>query len=225
MIVTQNRTRLYLKNWEYNACRITSALADVVENHGGQVKPHHTAIISNRTLDDAKRDISEKLTRFEALQNEEYNEKRARYIVEKTAELEKLNAINNEPIEVTHTTWITFVLDGMHYFYSMDDNPFFEFHYSKTPVRSGKYSLDAISGQDPKEWMYDCFFRYSASDADIIEAANIIFNMLVNAKTSPIHRDSRKTRVPNMYDGGYHYETVYEPERFGKLGEWYKEEK
>lgn len=26
-----------------------------------------------------------------------------------------------------------------------------------------------------------------------------------------------RQRVPNRYDGGYHYETIYAPERFGKI--------
>ena len=55
------------------------------------------------------------------------------------------------------------------------------------------------------------------SKSDIVEAANLIFNMLVNADKSPIVRDFKKQRVPNIYDGGYHYEIIYAPERLEKI--------
>lgn len=225
MIVTQENQRLYLSNWKYNACRIMTALSAVVENNGGTVKPQrHKAVISNRTLSGAVRDLEEKLFQFEALQADNYNERRAEYIAKKRAELEKIQRIPNEQITVTHTTWINFTLDNVYYSYSVDDNPFFPFHWCKTPVKNGKYSLDAVHDECKKEWLYDCFFSFRASDEDVKEAANLIFNMLVNAKCCPIRRDAKKQRVPNTYDGGYHYETILAPERFGKI-DWIQEEK
>ena len=58
------------------------------------------------------------------------------------------------------------------------------------------------------------FFSYDCSYADVVEAANFIFNMLVQAKPSQIHRETTRKRVANVYDGGYHYETIGTPERF-----------
>ena len=223
MIVTQANQRLYLSNWEYNACRVITALATVVENNGGKVQPQrHNAVISNRTLSGGVRDLENKLAQFAALQADSYNEKRAEYIVKKRAELEEMLRTPNDPIVVTHTTWINFILDGVYYSYSVDDNPFFPFHYRKTPIRNGKISRDAVCDECKKEWLYDCFFSFRASDADVKEAANMIFNMLMNAKNSDIRRDSRRVRVPNVYNNGYHYETIYEKERFETLGEWAK---
>jgi hypothetical protein len=133
-----------------------------------------------------------------------------------------METVKNDPIIVTHTTYISFVLEDIYYYYQVSDNPFFEFYYQKTPVKYGKISHDAVMMEDTKEWLYDCFFSFDVSDSDIKEAANHIFNMLVAAKNSVIHRDSKKQRVPNRYDGGYHYETIFEPERFEVLGEWAK---
>ena len=171
-IVVKDGERLYLRAWEYNAARIITELANIVNNHGGRVQPTHTVIISDRSAEG-----------------------------------------ENKPITVTHTTYISFILDESYYYYQVNNNPFFEFYYSKTPIKNGKYSKDAESEADKKEWLYDCFFSSNCGQPDIIEAANLIFNMLFNAPMSKIIRDGRKQRVPNTYNNGYHMGTVYKPER------------
>lgn len=122
-----------------------------------------------------------------------------------------------EPIAVTHTSYITFVLDETYYYYQVDANPFFEFYYNKTPIKNGMRSRDAVLEADKKEWLYDCFFGSNCAQQDVIEAANLIFNMLCNAPLSKIIRDKHKQRVANTYDDGWHYETVYVPERLEKV--------
>ena len=175
-IVRKDGERLYLRAWEYNAARIISELAKIVENHRGRVKPTNTAIISDRSAKE-----------------------------------------ESEPITVTHTTYISFILDETYYYYQVNENPFFEFYYIKTPIRDGKRSKDAGLEADKKEWLYDCFFESNCGQPDIVEAANLIFNMLCNAPMSKIIRDSYKQRVPNTYNDGYHMETVYKPERMEKV--------
>lgn len=175
-IVIKDGTRLYLMAWEYNAARIMSELARIVENHGGRVKPTHTAIISDRSAEE-----------------------------------------KSEPITVTHTSYISFILDETYYYYQVDSNPFFEFYYNKTPIKNGKRSRDAGLEADKKEWLYDCFFKSNCGQPDIVEAANLIFNMLCNAPISQIIRDRTQQRVPNTYNDGYHMETVYKPERIEKV--------
>jgi hypothetical protein len=41
--------------------------------------------------------------------------------------------------------------------------------------------------------------------------------MLCNAANTQIMRDSKKQRVPNRYNSGYHMETVYMPETIGTI--------
>lgn len=123
----------------------------------------------------------------------------------------------SEPITVTHTSYISFILDETHYYYQVNDNPFFDFYWSKTPVRNGKYSKDAGLEADRKEWLFDCFFGSNCGQQDIIEAANLIFNMLCNAPMSKIIRDKRKQQVANTYNDGWHFEMVYAPERLEKV--------
>ena len=176
MIITKENQRLYLRPLDFNMCRIFTALAQIVENNGGRVKPsRHTAMISDRTQD------------------------------------------GSEVIPVPFTTCITFALDGLVYYFQVDQNPFFPFYFNKTQITSGKYSRDAGLEEFNKEWLFDCFWQSNCSQADIIEAANMIFNGLCNAPVSKIIRDYKRVMVPNMFDGGWHYERKAEPERFAVI--------
>lgn len=122
-----------------------------------------------------------------------------------------------EPITVTHTSYISFVLNETYCYYQVDANPFFEFYYQKTPIKNGKRSRDAGAEADKKEWLFDCFFGSNCGQQDIVEAANLIFETLCNAPLSKIIRDKRKQRVSNTYNDGWHFETEYAPERLEKV--------
>lgn len=217
MLVMKDNERLYPATWVYNSSRLLTQLAKIITDNGGTVKPLRRAVISNRIQDGAIREYRDKIAQYTELEKTSHNPARVAAIKTYSEKLEKLTSINNEPITVTHTTYITFVLDGNYYYFQTDDNPFFPFYIQKTPVHNGKYSKDACMIEDKKEWMYDCFFECGCTDADIIEGANLIYNMLVNARCTQIMRDGRRQRVPNTYDGGYHYEMVYQPERFGVI--------
>ena len=110
------------------------------------------------------------------------------YYEKKMAELNMLKGISEEPLQVTHTTHISFVLNNIYYYYQLDDNPFFPFYYIKTPVVNGCYHIDAYMVEDKKEWEDECFYRMDCSQADIVECANQIFNMLLKADCAHIGR-------------------------------------
>lgn len=218
MIVTKENQELFPATWEYNAARITSELARIVENHGGRVKYGNAAIITNRTITAEIFRQEARAERVRALIAENgATEKNAAALRTIEKEIEKLRSIDNTPRRVTHTGYISFIYNGNYYRYSTDSNPFFEFYFVKTPVNNGKYSADAYGIEDKKEWFFDCLLSWTCSDADIIETANLIFNMLCAAPLSEIHRDGRRQRVKNTYNDGYHYETIYTPERIAKI--------
>ena len=197
MLVTKKNERLYPSTWEYNAARVLTELAKIIVNNGGKVKPLNNAVINNRSYDSMKQEYSEKIMRYSELEKANHNEKRAAAIAKYSDILTELEKVDNSPITVTHTSYISFVYDGFYYYYQVDANPFFEFYYVKTPVNNGQYSRNACLENDQKEWLYDCFFSIICKNADIIEGANLIFNMLANARPSIIRRDSRKQRVSN----------------------------
>ena len=159
MLVMKDNERLYPATWVYNSSRLLTQLAKIITDNGGTVKPLRRAVISNRIQDGAILEYRNKIAQYTELEKTSHNPARAAAIKTYSEKLEKLTSINNEPITVTHTTYITFVLDGMYYYFQTDDNPFFPFYIQKTPVKNGKYSKDACTVEDKKEWMYDCFFE------------------------------------------------------------------
>lgn len=118
-----------------------------------------------------------------------------------------------DPITVTHTSYISFVLEEVYYYYQLSDNPFFDFYYQKTPIEEEKRSRDASLEVDERKWLFDCYFKSNCKQREIDKAANLIFEMLCSAPVSQIIRERYKKRVPNIYNDGYHMETVYKPER------------
>lgn len=175
MIVLKENQRLYLHSCNYNVARMMSALANLVKEHGGRVKPTRQALISDR------------------------------------------NCKDTEPIKVTHTSYISFVLNDVYYYYQVDDNPFFPFYYIKTPIKNGKYSMHAALEETKKGWLIDSFWGQHCSESDIQCAAEFVFNELSKARMSTVIRDFKRTKVPNLYDDGWHWEKIYEPERIGTI--------
>lgn len=222
MYITHDGQRLYLNSWNYNAALIFSELAKIIENAGGRVKPcAHYASISNRSITEARNEHTERAEKMRAaaerITDPEKSEKLKAAAAKEAEKAAELDQIDNTPRDAAHIGYISFVLNNVYYYYQTDRNPFFPFYYIKTPIREGKYSRDAACTEDEKTWLYDCFFYATCSDADRREAANLIFNMLVTAPPSEIIRDHRRQRVPNTYNSGYHYETVYSPERLEKI--------
>ena len=214
MYITQNNERLYLRTWEYNAARILTELANIVKSYNGKVKPLKNALISNRTLDKIKRELQDSIeTNMKYLASNPENTPLEIRLKENKRKLAELESINNDPIQVTHTTYITFAYNEYIYSFSVNDNPFFPFYFSKTEIKNGKYSLDVYSSEDDKLWMHDDLFSYFCTDMRIKETANIIFQKLISSRPSEHHVITKRKLVPNLYDNGYHYENVREKER------------
>ncbi len=217
MYVSYEGKCLYLSAWRYNAARVLTELARIVKNNGGTVAPKTPALIINRNLEGTVNEYTERLRHLQTLQVEiGYNETRAAAIVTYSEKLQELQKVDNTPIKTGYISYLSFVLDG-NYYYQIDENPFFDFHYIKTPVKSGRRSCDAIYKNDKKEWVADCFFTSFCTNEEVKTAAGYIFDMLTSAPVSKIRLDTKRRRVPNLYDGGYHYETVAAPERFSKI--------
>ena len=126
--------KLFLNSWNYNAARILSALAVIIENNGGQIirgKYDNDYLLSNRSiLEKIERDAE----RIELL------EKHGKNADTLKADLEQYKAAHadeaEKPIHCTHKSYIKFALDGNYYYYSTDDNPFFDFYYTLYPLSS-----------------------------------------------------------------------------------------
>lgn len=217
MIVTKDNQRLYATSWQYNSARILTRLAQLITAQGGKVKPLHPAILSDRNLEDEIRETESKMNHLPEPNPDSWLD--VRFIVEHhyLNKLEELRVIPND-ITVTHTSYISFAMNGLYYSYQLDDNPFLPFYYMKTPIENGTYSGDACLANEPKPWLNDnSFIRYGCSDSEIETAAQAILALLLAAPLSTLRHDTKRTRIPNIYDSGSHYENIPVKERRLKI--------
>ena len=225
MMFTQDNQTLYLGAWEYNAALILEELATIIKNNGGTIKEkNRSGFIVNRTiieLSQKARIEADKIKENFSKVTSVSEEKRLAYIAKKEAQAAELENMKNEPVMVSHLSYISFVLDGYYYYFQIESNPFFEHYFVKTPVVHGcKVSKDACMEDIKRGWIFDSFFKAcepSEIAEDRREAAMLIFNYLLTAKDSEKSVDSRRVRVANTYNSGYHYETIKEAERFEVL--------
>jgi len=219
MFALKDGERLYLSSWEYNAMLIINELARIVKESGGRVKPGKTAVISNRSVSSRTRELAEKIDHLVKV-NDDLGESTPRNtaIESYKREVGVLEAFDNTPVEVLGQSWLSFVLGDKYYSYSFDDNPFFDFRYQKATIRDGKYNANACSEEDKREWEQGHeIWSHKLSAEERSDIARAIFDMLISARDSEIIRHKHKTMVPNTYNDGYHYEMVYEKDRYSKI--------
>ena len=209
MFATHEGQRLYLTSWVYNGSRVMSRVAKLVEMKGGKVKYNESMNIINRSIYEK---IREKEAEIERSKNVSVRLGKAIDTAKIEAEIAELKAIPNAPIKVTHGDYISFILNDVYYYYEFDENPFFEFHYTKTPIVNGKYSRNAYLEESSKSWVLNGLFEIGCSSETIDKAAELLLDELLNANKSGIHREGKKCRVQNYGDCGYHYEVRYTAE-------------
>lgn len=197
---------LYFTNWNYNAARILQRLEKLITDGGGVIASTYEHsfdtlyTLHNRTLSGAIREQAERVQRLEEL-NRDASAARE--------ELEALQAVNCPPLETRFKSWIGFILDNTYYNLSFDTNPFFPFHLQKIKVNNLSYTGDFYMEElNKNNWLFDCLFSFHCNDAEIKEITNLLFNELQAAPLSEEYIETTKKRVPNLYDGGYHYETI-----------------
>ena len=218
MIVMKDNERHYATSWQYNSARILTRLAQLVTAQGGKVKPLHPAILSDRNLEDAIQDIEARIRTLTEKENESHSDTQTLALQTCLSRLDRLRAIPNTPITVTHTSYISFIMNGLYYSYQLDSNPFLPFYYLKTPIENSTYSGDACLANEPKPWLNDnSFIRYGCSDSEIETAAQAILALLLAAPLSTLRHDTQRTRVPNIYDSGSHFENIPVKERRFKI--------
>lgn len=207
MIVMKDNERHYATSWQLNSARILTRLAQLVTAQGGKVKPLHPAVLSDRNLEDACTATQRRLEYWNKLTFTYAPDERQTIVSKLQHELARFQSIPNL-ITVTHTSYISFVMNGFYYSFSLDDNPFFPFYYMKTPIENGTYSGDACLENASKSWAVNALLGFGCSDSEIETAAQAILAILLAAPLSTLRHDTQRTRIPNTYDSGYHFENV-----------------
>lgn len=219
MIVLKENERHHATSWQYNSARILTRLAQLITAQGGKVKPLPLAILSDRNLEEACTATQRRLESSYKAGLTSHPKERETQISNLQKELARFQSIPNAPITVTHTSYIDFTMNGVYYSYSLNDNPFFPFHYIKTPIdpKSKTYSGDACMEESSKSWFTDPLIGFGCPDSEIESAAGAILSLLLAAPLSAIRHDTKRTRIPNAYDSGYHFENIPVKERRLKI--------
>ncbi len=206
--ITTTAEKRFLSSWKYNAARILEEIENIVKNHGGELvatwqystppewlTKRKRFLIENRFLTEELTKEKEKLSRLEKLGRTEA----AR---ETQKKIERLFDIDNTPRLSYYADYlyIQFSLDGYFYYYSIDDNPFFDFHFARVKIEEGeKINQNYFLKNDSKKWLDDCFFYIDCSEADTKEAANLIFNMLLTEETNKTYTNRKRNKHATLY--------------------------
>lgn len=219
MIVLKENERHHATSWQYNSARILTRLAQLITAQGGKVKPLPPAVLSNRNLEEACTATQRRLESSYKAGPTSHPKEREIQISNLQKELALFQSIPNAPITVTHTSYINFTMNGVYYSYSLNDNLFFPFHYIKAPIdpKSETYSGDACMEESSKSWFTDPLIGFGCPDSEIESAAGAILSLLLAAPLSTIRHDTKRTRIPNTYDDGYHFENIPVKERRIKI--------
>lgn len=214
--------KLYLKTWCFNTYRILNEIRKEVEKNGGElveswpyILKKEKIMIYDRYYLEAERETRANLEKSQNL--EEYNRKYFSSYYEAIKRNYKYKKI------VQCQNWLHFYYKGFIYYIEIDENPFFE-HYI-TKKRAEKEGENYIVkycyySQELKNTIINKINSTAfISDKEIKKIAKRFLKEILEQKESEIVK-TRK-RVENLYNRGYHYETIKEEKisRYIKLEE------
>ena len=220
MFFSKDHNKLYLSTVKLNIARVFTMLATTINENGGRVKETTPGFIIDRTVYDKMIDLKEQIARIENAVKEDDARKD---ILLKVLDADKKQLCDLEktekeitPTPATHINYISFVLDDVYYYISIDDNIFGDATIIKAPVTNNKRSRNLYGEKFTKKWLINDLFN--ACDDETIK--NAVLMILEEAKKATYNKpyiESYKKRVSNTYNNSYHYETVYKKEEFVSL--------
>ena len=213
MYVTRPMETLYLRPYNFNIARVLTAMAEKIKLRGGNVETRYPASIILRGHKEVIRDLQQtlinaRLSLVAVAGNEKTHPEAVASISNTAKRLERLNEISSAPVTVSHISHIRFILEGIMYYFQVDDNLFLPDYYLKTPVINGEYSRDACLDAIPKTWQQDVLFDYICDGDAVSECADYLLDYILDAQFSTVRPDTKTVMVPNTYNDGYHRETV-----------------
>ena len=100
-----------------------------------------------------------------------------------------------EPVPIWGCGYISFELGGIIYKFNVDDNPFFDHMYAKTPLVGNMYSQNVYYADISGGWTMQGLTSCKCSEELIAEAAGILFQKLIDAPMSERYKDVRKEYI------------------------------
>ena len=214
MFFSKDHNKLYLSTVKFNIARVFTTLATLINENGGRVKETTPGFIIDRTIYDKISDLKSLTTRVENAINagDERSDLLKRVLESNTETLKTLEKKEVIPTPATHLNYISFILDDVYYYISVDDNIFGDATIIKTSIKDNKRSRNLYSNDFTKKWI-DLLWN-TCDDDKIKEVAFMILEEAKKANYSRPYIESYKRRVANTYNNSYHYETVYKKEEF-----------
>lgn len=177
----EKKQTLYFNGWRFNTARLLQRIEKLVFDNGG-------AIVSTWEKESTTYTLIPTTTNYKF----------------------EVAIYENKAVTTNYTNYINFVLDGYIYSIDFDDNPFFDHHFSKIPVKDNlKVEYKYYRNNLNRNFMFNCLFDINCSYEEIKEIANLIFNQILTAKNSQI----ATTRRRHYYNGNkYYYENIPDKE-------------
>ena len=204
--------KLYLSQWDYNKSLIFEELKKMVLNNGGLMvsdwqKKQEKTKIYNRTI---KYKIESKQQHVEFLETrkEEMTKEQKQNInnvidnyLKEIITLEKQYKKTTRII--TNNGYLQFVLNGFLYYIQFDDNPFFDFYYTKQPINDDLTIKDNTIYFEklPKEELFIKDYYLNYTKKNLKDTAKNIYNFLVNAKNSRIYKQRNNKKTFHKLEG------------------------
>ena len=212
----------YLNTSVYNRCLVINQLRQMVKERGGKLiyYPYNWVEVENRNLPSAIEEKKISLERITRRLEEglKLTAERVEYIQKIERDIKDWKNIDNTPVLIQGgILFLSFVYQGVYYHFWCDDNPFFPSRFLKQPVIDNKIGRNYYAGEMKSNWVIDPLFSFACTKEDREKAASILWEILISAPVSEHFRNIKRKRVPNTYNGGYHYETIESPEEFVHL--------
>lgn len=197
----------YLKSYEYNIYIILNELRKEIYKKGGVIvsdwnTKQDKLIIYNRTLQKEIAELKDTIqTITNNLKNNNYDDDRVKQLTDykeiKEKALVGLEKIKDKRI-VYNTNYLQFKLDNYIYYIQFDSNPYFNHYIHKQPIdeiKDNKYIVKYNYYID--DFSLDMFnefdlYNYNLSNKDIKKIVNILYNYIINSKTSEIVQTKQK---------------------------------
>lgn len=119
-------------------------------------------------------------------------------------------------IYIRHSGYLSVYLDGYIYYFSMDENPFFNDTFYKVKVDddlvvTNNFYMDILDDKIKHKYMPNEIWSGMLDDYLISMFAEMLLQHLLERYESEKYIDTQRIRVANIYDNGYHWENKVKP--------------
>lgn len=162
--------KLFLKSWEFNSYIIINELKKIVLKNGGvivsewQKEKNKNIKIINRTFQENINSINDSIEKLKSI--DALNDKQKEYL---KSQEDKKNALLKYQFKngamLNNANYLNFVFDGEIYYLQLDENPFFDFYYSKNKINDEFEEKSKVYLVSLNKYV---FYKYVASLYDFI---------------------------------------------------------